>query len=134
MAVSMEDALAAKSKKVVGFHIPTFTPLFMTVWITGQTIHLMEQAAPTWLIAPLTACDRPDERHCSSSCTRRASQRDFHVLTPPRQQNLMNIAHRQQKGTQYGQHHCTDQRPCGFATRGSSRGPQVGHSYLHRSH
>jgi citrate synthase/2-methylcitrate synthase len=48
---------------LMGFDIPTFTPLFVASRITGWTAHIMEQRRNNTLIRPLSAYNGPDERH-----------------------------------------------------------------------
>lgn len=48
---------------LMGFDIPTFTPLFVASRIVGWTAHIMEQVENNSLIRPLSAYNGPDERH-----------------------------------------------------------------------
>jgi citrate synthase/2-methylcitrate synthase len=48
---------------LMGFDIPTFTPLFVASRIVGWTAHVMEQVENNSLIRPLSAYNGPDERH-----------------------------------------------------------------------
>ncbi|MGN6406643.1 bifunctional 2-methylcitrate synthase/citrate synthase, partial [Sinomonas sp.] len=48
---------------LMGFDIPTFTPLFVASRIVGWTAHIMEQLENNSLIRPLSAYNGPDERH-----------------------------------------------------------------------
>ncbi|MDQ4500702.1 bifunctional 2-methylcitrate synthase/citrate synthase [Sinomonas sp. ASV322] len=48
---------------LIGFDIPTFTPLFVASRIVGWTAHIMEQLESNSLIRPLSAYNGPDERH-----------------------------------------------------------------------
>ncbi|GAB2752365.1 bifunctional 2-methylcitrate synthase/citrate synthase [Sinomonas soli] len=48
---------------LMGFDIPTFTPLFVASRIVGWTAHVMEQLESNSLIRPLSAYNGPDERH-----------------------------------------------------------------------
>ncbi len=48
--------------KLMGFDIPTFTPLFVMSRITGWTAHVMEQRASNSLIRPLSSYVGPAER------------------------------------------------------------------------
>ncbi|MEA5457166.1 bifunctional 2-methylcitrate synthase/citrate synthase [Sinomonas sp. JGH33] len=48
---------------LIGFDIPTFTPLFVASRIVGWTAHVMEQLENNSLIRPLSAYNGPDERH-----------------------------------------------------------------------
>jgi citrate synthase/2-methylcitrate synthase len=48
---------------LMGFDIPTFTPLFVASRIVGWTAHIMEQLESNSLIRPLSAYNGPDERH-----------------------------------------------------------------------
>jgi citrate synthase len=47
---------------LMGFDIPTFTPLFVMSRITGWTAHIMEQAASNALIRPLGEYSGPPQR------------------------------------------------------------------------
>ena len=48
---------------LMGFDIPTFTPLFVASRIIGWTAHVIEQLENNSLIRPLSAYNGPDERH-----------------------------------------------------------------------
>ncbi len=48
---------------LMGFDIPTFTPIFVMARITGWTAHVMEQLAGNALIRPLSSYVGPAERH-----------------------------------------------------------------------
>ncbi|WP_077489590.1 bifunctional 2-methylcitrate synthase/citrate synthase [Sinomonas mesophila] len=48
---------------LMGFDIPTFTPLFVASRIVGWTAHVIEQLENNSLIRPLSAYNGPDERH-----------------------------------------------------------------------
>jgi citrate synthase len=48
---------------LMGFDIPTFTPIFVMSRITGWTAHVMEQLEANSLIRPLSAYSGPPERH-----------------------------------------------------------------------
>jgi citrate synthase len=48
--------------KLMGFDVPTFTPLFVMSRITGWTAHVMEQRASNSLIRPLSSYVGPAER------------------------------------------------------------------------
>lgn len=48
---------------LMGFDIPTFTPMFVMSRITGWTAHVMEQLAANSLIRPLSRYVGPPERH-----------------------------------------------------------------------
>ena len=48
---------------LMGFDIPTFTPVFVMARITGWTAHVMEQLAGNALIRPLSSYVGPAERH-----------------------------------------------------------------------
>jgi citrate synthase len=47
---------------LMGFDIPTFTPIFVMSRITGWTAHVMEQLAANSLIRPLSAYVGPEQR------------------------------------------------------------------------
>jgi citrate synthase len=47
---------------LMGFDIPTFTPIFVMSRITGWTAHIMEQAASNALIRPLSEYSGPPQR------------------------------------------------------------------------
>lgn len=57
------DYPAGPTYWLMGFDIPTFTPLFVAARITGWTAHIMEQVAANSLIRPLSEYNGPDERH-----------------------------------------------------------------------
>jgi 2-methylcitrate synthase len=57
------DYPAGPTYWLMGFDVPTFTPLFVAARITGWTAHVMEQLAANSLIRPLSAYNGPDERH-----------------------------------------------------------------------
>ena len=57
------DYPAGPTYWLMGFDIPTFTPLFVCARLTGWTAHIMEQRAANSLIRPLSAYNGPDERH-----------------------------------------------------------------------
>src|SRR5919107_1682895 len=57
------DYPAGPTYWLMGFDIPTFTPLFVAARITGWTAHVMEQVASNSLIRPLSEYNGPDERH-----------------------------------------------------------------------
>ena len=72
LAKSMDEAKSIKPNLdypagptywLMGFDIPTFTPIFVCARIAGWTAHIMEQRANNSLIRPLSAYDGPDERH-----------------------------------------------------------------------
>ncbi len=48
---------------LMGFDVPTFTPIFVMSRITGWTAHVMEQMQANALIRPLSAYNGPPERH-----------------------------------------------------------------------
>jgi len=48
---------------LMGFDIPTFTPIFVMSRVTGWTAHIMEQKADNALIRPLSAYTGPALRH-----------------------------------------------------------------------
>ena len=48
--------------KLMGFDVPTFTPLFVMSRVTGWTAHVMEQRASNSLIRPLSSYVGPAER------------------------------------------------------------------------
>lgn len=48
---------------LIGFDIPTFTPIFVAARITGWTAHVFEQSASNALIRPLSVYNGPAERH-----------------------------------------------------------------------
>ena len=52
---------------LMGFDIPTFTPIFVMSRITGWTAHVMEQLANNSLIRPLSRYVGPAERHLDST-------------------------------------------------------------------
>jgi len=47
---------------LMGFDIPSFTPLFVMSRITGWTAHIIEQTASNALIRPLSAYSGPAQR------------------------------------------------------------------------
>lgn len=72
LAKSMDEAKSIKPNLdypagptywLMGFDIPTFTPIFVCARIVGWTAHIMEQRASNSLIRPLSAYNGPDERH-----------------------------------------------------------------------
>lgn len=72
LAKSMDEAKGIKPNLdypagptywLMGFDIPTFTPLFVCARITGWTAHIMEQRAANSLIRPLSAYNGAEERH-----------------------------------------------------------------------
>ncbi len=72
LAKSMDEAKSIKPNLdypagptywLMGFDIPTFTPIFVCARITGWTAHIMEQRADNSLIRPLSEYDGPEERH-----------------------------------------------------------------------
>ena len=72
LAKSMDEAKSIKPNLdypagptywLMGFDIPTFTPIFVCARITGWTAHIMEQRASNSLIRPLSEYDGPEERH-----------------------------------------------------------------------
>ncbi|RLY91205.1 bifunctional 2-methylcitrate synthase/citrate synthase [Kocuria tytonicola] len=72
LAKSMDEAKSIKPNLdypagptywLMGFDIPTFTPIFVCARIAGWTAHIMEQRANNSLIRPLSAYNGPDERH-----------------------------------------------------------------------
>ena len=74
LAKSMDEAKSIKPNLdypagptywLMGFDIPTFTPIFVCARITGWTAHIMEQRANNSLIRPLSDYSGPDERHLS---------------------------------------------------------------------
>ncbi|WP_067479407.1 bifunctional 2-methylcitrate synthase/citrate synthase [Actinomadura hibisca] len=58
---------------LMGFDIPTFTPIFVMARITGWTAHITEQLTANSLIRPLSAYAGPDERHVPGPTARLAS-------------------------------------------------------------
>ena len=48
---------------LMGFDVPTFTPIFVMSRITGWTAHVMEQMQANALIRPLSAYNGPPQRH-----------------------------------------------------------------------
>jgi citrate synthase len=48
------DLPAGPAYHLMGFDIPTFTPLFVVARITGWTAHIVEQAEANALIRPLS--------------------------------------------------------------------------------
>ncbi|KUP26440.1 bifunctional 2-methylcitrate synthase/citrate synthase [Kocuria rhizophila] len=74
LAKSMDEAKSIKPNLdypagptywLMGFDIPTFTPIFVCARIAGWTAHIMEQRANNSLIRPLSDYNGPDERHLS---------------------------------------------------------------------
>ncbi|RKQ36123.1 bifunctional 2-methylcitrate synthase/citrate synthase [Kocuria tytonis] len=74
LAKSMDEAKSIKPNLdypagptywLMGFDIPTFTPIFVAARIVGWTAHIMEQRANNSLIRPLSDYSGPDERHLS---------------------------------------------------------------------
>ncbi|MCC5675314.1 2-methylcitrate synthase [Kocuria rhizophila] len=72
LAKSMDEAKSIKPNLdypagptywLMGFDIPTFTPIFVCARITGWTAHIMEQRANNSLIRPLSDYNGPQERH-----------------------------------------------------------------------
>lgn len=72
LAKSMDEAKSIKPNLdypagptywLMGFDIPTFTPIFVCARIVGWAAHIMEQRASNSLIRPLSAYNGPDERH-----------------------------------------------------------------------
>ncbi|CAL8897350.1 bifunctional 2-methylcitrate synthase/citrate synthase [Kocuria varians] len=72
LAKSMDEAKGIKPNLdypagptywLMGFDIPTFTPIFVCARIVGWTAHIREQRAANSLIRPLSAYNGPDERH-----------------------------------------------------------------------
>lgn len=72
LAKSMDEAKSIKPNLdypagptywLMGFDIPTFTPIFVCARITGWTAHIMEQRAANSLIRPLSEYNGPEERH-----------------------------------------------------------------------
>ena len=72
LAKSMDEAKSIKPNLdypagptywLMGFDIPTFTPIFVCARITGWTAHIMEQRAANSLIRPLSEYNGPQERH-----------------------------------------------------------------------
>lgn len=57
------DYPAGPAYYLMGFDIPTFTPLFVASRITGWTAHIIEQFNANALIRPLSEYDGPEERH-----------------------------------------------------------------------
>ncbi len=57
---------------LMGFDIPTFTPIFVMARITGWTAHITEQLAANSLIRPLSAYKGPGERHVPDPARRLA--------------------------------------------------------------
>lgn len=52
---------------LMGFDVPTFTPIFVLARTTGWTAHIIEQHAANALIRPLSAYTGPAERSVPSS-------------------------------------------------------------------
>ncbi|ROZ64072.1 bifunctional 2-methylcitrate synthase/citrate synthase [Kocuria soli] len=74
LAKSMDEAKGIKPNLdypagptywLMGFDIPTFTPIFVCARITGWTAHIIEQRAANSLIRPLSAYNGAEERHLS---------------------------------------------------------------------
>lgn len=61
------DFPAGPAYHLMGFDIPTFTPIFVMSRITGWTAHVMEQLAANSLIRPLASYVGPSERHLGPS-------------------------------------------------------------------
>jgi citrate synthase len=59
------DFPSAPAYHLMGFDIPTFTPIFAMSRVTGWTAHFMEQVSQNALIRPLSAYVGPPERHVS---------------------------------------------------------------------
>jgi citrate synthase len=59
------DFPSAPAYHLMGFDIPTFTPLFVMSRITGWTAHIIEQLGQNALIRPLSAYVGEPERHIS---------------------------------------------------------------------
>lgn len=57
------DYPAGPTYFLMGFDIPTFTPLFVASRVTGWTAHVLEQNAANALIRPLSVYNGPEERH-----------------------------------------------------------------------
>jgi citrate synthase len=57
---------------LMGFDVPTFTPIFVMARITGWTAHITEQLAANSLIRPLSAYAGPEERHVPAPARRLA--------------------------------------------------------------
>ncbi|PKW16586.1 bifunctional 2-methylcitrate synthase/citrate synthase [Saccharopolyspora spinosa] len=57
------DYLTGPAYHLMGFDIPTFTPLFVMSRITGWAAHIIEQASANSLIRPLSAYGGPVQRH-----------------------------------------------------------------------
>jgi citrate synthase len=55
---------------LMGFDIPTFTPIFVVSRITGWTAHVIEQLSHNALIRPLSVYDGPAERHIEGARAR----------------------------------------------------------------
>ena len=56
------DYPAGPAYSLMGFEIPTFTPLFVMSRITGWTAHILEQQASNALIRPLSAYSGSEQR------------------------------------------------------------------------
>ncbi len=56
------DYPTGPSYRLMGFDIPTFTPIFVMSRVTGWTAHVMEQLAGNALIRPLSSYVGPAER------------------------------------------------------------------------
>ncbi|MFF9018151.1 bifunctional 2-methylcitrate synthase/citrate synthase [Streptomyces sp. NPDC014870] len=61
------DYPAGLAYHLMGFDIPTFTPLFVMSRITGWTAHITEQLEHNALIRPLGAYNGPDQRPLPAS-------------------------------------------------------------------
>jgi citrate synthase len=59
------DFPSAPAYHLMGFDIPTFTPLFVMARITGWTAHIIEQLSQNSLIRPLSQYVGEPERHIS---------------------------------------------------------------------
>ncbi|GAA3939472.1 bifunctional 2-methylcitrate synthase/citrate synthase [Pseudoclavibacter caeni] len=57
------DYPAGPAYYLLGFDIPTFTPIFVAARVTGWTAHIIEQRANNALIRPLSLYNGVDERH-----------------------------------------------------------------------
>ncbi|MGO2655228.1 MAG: bifunctional 2-methylcitrate synthase/citrate synthase [Pseudoclavibacter sp.] len=57
------DYPAGPAYFLLGFDIPTFTPIFVAARVTGWTAHIIEQRASNALIRPLSLYNGVDERH-----------------------------------------------------------------------
>jgi citrate synthase len=61
------DYPAGLAYHLMGFDIPTFTPIFVMSRITGWTAHITEQLGHNSLIRPLGVYDGPDQRSVPSA-------------------------------------------------------------------